>query len=65
MLFRSDNGKEQFTAETGVSGWCNWQNPVIEGITVGEDGKLTVGVSVSAAAKAWGTLDDFYLYQKR
>jgi len=65
MYIYADNGKEQFTAETGVSGWCNWQNPVIEGITVGEDGKLTVGVSVSAAAKAWGTLDDFYLYQKR
>lgn len=65
MYIYADNGKEQLTAETGVSGWCNWQNPVIEGITVGEDGTLTVGVSVSAAAKAWGTLDDFYLYQKR
>ncbi len=65
MYIYADNGKEQLTAETGVSGWCNWQNPVVEGITVGEDGTLTVGVSVSAAAKAWGTLDDFYLYQKR
>lgn len=65
MFIYADNGKERLTEETGVSGWCNWQNPVIEGITVGEDGKLTVGVSVSAAAKAWGTLDDFYLYQKR
>lgn len=64
MYLYADNGKEQLTAQTGVTGWCNWQNPVIEGITVGEDGTLTVGVSISAAAKAWGTLDDFYLYRK-
>lgn len=64
MYLYADNGKEQLTAPTEVTGWCNWQNPVIEGITVGEDGTLTVGVSVSAAAKAWGTLDDFYLYRK-
>lgn len=64
MYIYADNGKEQLTAQTGVTGWCNWQNPEIEGITVGEDGTLTVGVSVNAAAKAWGTLDDFYLYQR-
>lgn len=64
MYIYADNGTEHLTQETGVAGWVNWQNPVISGITVGDDGVLTVGVSVDAPAKAWGTIDDFYLYQK-
>lgn len=64
MYIYADNGTEQLTKETKVDGWCNWQNPIITDITVGEDGTLTVGVSISCAAKGWGTLDDFYLYKK-
>lgn len=64
MYIYADNGTEQLTEETKVDGWCNWQNPIITDITVGEDGTLTVGVSISCAAKGWGTLDDFYLYKK-
>ena len=64
MYIFADNGTDRLTEATGVTNWCNWQNPVIDEITVGEDGILTVGASVSAKAKAWGTLDDFYLYQK-
>lgn len=64
MYIYADNGTEQLTQETGVDGWCNWKNPVITDITVGDDGTLTVGASVSCAAKGWGTLDDFYLYKK-
>ena len=64
MYIFADNGTDRLTKATGVTNWCNWQNPVIDEITVGEDGTLTVGASVSAKAKAWGTLDDFYLYQK-
>lgn len=63
MFIYADNGTERLEQETGVAGWCNWQNPEISGITVGEDGTLTIGASVSCAAKGWGTLDDFYLYQ--
>ncbi|MDE7340250.1 MAG: glycosyl hydrolase 53 family protein [Lachnospiraceae bacterium] len=63
MYIYADNGKERLTEDTGVAGWCNWQEPVISDITVGEDGTLTVGASISCAAKGWGTLDDFYLYQ--
>ena len=63
MYIYADNGKERLTEDTGVTGWCNWQEPVISDITVGEDGTLTVGASISCAAKGWGTLDDFYLYQ--
>lgn len=64
MYIYADNGTDRLTESTGVTGWCQWENPVIQDITVGDDGTLTVGASVSAAAKAWGTLDDFYLYKK-
>ena len=60
----ADNGTDNLTQDTEVTGWCDWHDPVISGITVGDDGILTVGASVKAPAKAWGTLDDFYLYQK-
>lgn len=63
MYIYADNGSDNLTTATGVSGWCNWQNPVISDITVGEDGTLIVGASISCAAKGWGTLDDFYLYK--
>lgn len=63
MYAYADNGTDCLAKVTGVDGWLNWQNPVVEGITVGEDGTLTVGASVTCAAKGWGTLDDFYLYR--
>lgn len=43
-----------------VDGWVNWQNPTIENIPCTE-GTITIGVSISAAGGAWGTLDDFLL----
>ncbi|MCM1154070.1 MAG: glycosyl hydrolase 53 family protein [Roseburia sp.] len=64
MYIYADNGTEQLTQDTEVDGWCNWKNPVISEITVGDDGTLTVGASISCAAKGWGTLDDFYLHKK-
>lgn len=63
MYIYADNGTETLTEDTSVQGWCDWQNPEINGITVGEDGTLTIGASISCAARGWGTLDDFYLYQ--
>lgn len=63
MYAYADNGTDCLKTTTGVDGWVNWQNPVVTGITVGEDGTLTVGASVTCAAKGWGTLDDFYLYR--
>lgn len=55
-------GEERRTAETGVSGWQNWANPVIDEIMVPEDGtEVTVGVSVTSGPGGWGAWDDFYL----
>lgn len=63
MYIYANTDKEGWAEKTNVDGWCNWQNPVISDIVVGEDGSLTVGASINCAAKGWGTLDDFYLYK--
>lgn len=63
MYAYADNGTDCLQTETGVAGWANWQNPVVTGIQVGKEGTLTIGASVTCAAKGWGTLDDFYLYR--
>lgn len=62
VLYAESNGK-RYEAETGVTSWQEWANPAIDSIYVGEAGILTVGVSVSAKAEAWGGWDDFYLCQ--
>ena len=54
---------ETYTAQTGVTSWQNWKNPVITDIVIPSDAKVTVGVKVEAAAGAWGAWDDFYLYE--
>lgn len=46
-----------------LDGWVNWQVPVIKDIPV-TDEDVTVGVRVKAAAKGWGTMDDFYMYKQ-
>lgn len=60
VLYAESNGK-RLEAEAGVTGWQNWEHPAIDEIYVGNDGRLTIGVWVSAAANAWGSWDDFYL----
>lgn len=61
-LYITVNG-ETYTAQTGVTSWQNWKNPVITDIVIPSDAKVTVGVKVEAAAGAWGAWDDFYLYE--
>lgn len=54
---------ERLAAQSGVTSWQNWDNPVVEGIEVPDNAEVTVGVKVEAAADAWGAWDDFYLYE--
>lgn len=49
--------------ETTVDGWINWKNPKVEAIEAEAGDTLTVQIFVKAAAKAWGTIDDVYLYR--
>ncbi len=43
-----------------LDGYLNWQQPAIE-FTLAEAGDVTLGVSVSAGAGAWGAFDDWAL----
>lgn len=62
MYLYAETADEQYREDTSVSGWNNWSNPELDSILV-TDGTLTIGASITAAAGAWGSLDDFYLYQ--
>lgn len=53
----------EYKSESRVSGWMNWDNPVISDIEIFENSVVTVGVHADAAAKAWGAWDDFTLYE--
>ena len=58
------SGDKTYMKETSVTSWQNWSNPVIADIEVTEDNTtIVVGIKVDAAAGAWGSWDDFYLYQ--
>lgn len=50
---------ETYMQETGVDGWVNWQQPVIEAI-VTQSGEITIGISIECAG-GWGTIDDVML----
>ena len=45
-----------------LSGWLNWQEFIIDDITITEDNtELTVGIRVDGTKGSWGDFDDFYL----
>jgi len=54
------DGWVRYEQPFAVDGWVNWKNPIIENIPC-TTGAVTIGVSVTAPAGAWGTLDDFLL----
>lgn len=58
-LFAVTSGQE-WTEDTGVNGWAQWNHPEIKDILV-TDGSLVIGANIKADGGAWGTLDDFYL----
>lgn len=47
-----------------LSGWGNWQTPEIKGLVLDGGTEVTIGIHVTAAARGWGTIDDFYLYKE-
>lgn len=61
-LFAKSGGKE-YSADFELLGWCNWQNPEVSQIEVGEDGIVAVGATLTLPGGAWGTMDDFVLYK--
>lgn len=60
MYIYVDADGVRYEQSFALSGWCDWQHPVIEGIKC-ESGEMTVGVYVKSAGGAWGTIDDVLL----
>lgn len=55
----------QNTVQTGgvsLAGWKVWQQAKAEGVSASAGDELTVTIHVAGDAKAWGTIDDVYLY---
>ena len=50
-----------WTAPLQLDGWQTWFEGVIEGVLVGADGTLTVGVDGTMGAEDWGFIDGFVL----
>ena len=49
----------EYSAETFVDGWVNWQQPTIPSIKT-DSGEITIGVYIRSEG-GWGTMDDFML----
>ena len=49
-----------YTMPFSLTGWVDWQQPVIDSIPV-SGGEITIGVYVKCAGGGWGTLDDWLL----
>jgi arabinogalactan endo-1,4-beta-galactosidase len=62
MYLYAKTGGKKYKAYTSVNGWLNWSHPEINNLLI-LNGKLTIGVRIKADGGAWGTIDDFYLYQ--
>lgn len=60
MYLYAITSTETYQLDTSVNGWNNWRVPVLENIPI-SDGKVTIGIFVKSAPKAWGTIDDFAL----
>lgn len=60
-LYVSVNGGEKQTAQSGVTAWMEWKNPIVKNIEIPEGAEVLIGVRVDAPAKAWGAWDDFSL----
>lgn len=50
-----------YSTETKFSGWLNWKNPTIEGISVANGDTIEVKIALTADATAWGTIDNVRL----
>lgn len=58
------NGEKITSEPVTLSGWVNWQTPIISDIALEAEGEITVGVAVKCAGGGWGTMDDFILFKQ-
>ncbi|GAA0286556.1 arabinogalactan endo-1,4-beta-galactosidase [Gracilibacillus halotolerans] len=62
MYLFAETEDGNITKDTTVEGWDEWVFTEIEKIKV-TDGVLTIGAHIQTNPRAWGSLDDFYLYK--
>ncbi len=55
------DGTEVTSTNAGVTSWQNWENPEVP-LLIYEEKNVQVTIEASAAAGAWGSWDDMYLY---
>lgn len=63
-LYAIVNGTTYQSEPVTLSGWVNWKTPEITGLELDGNSDIVVGMHVTAQAKGWGTMDDFYLYKE-
>ncbi|MCM3727197.1 glycosyl hydrolase 53 family protein [Neobacillus cucumis] len=63
MYLYAISGGKEYRTDTSVNGWVNWSNPQVNNILVTEDGTIRIGARIKADGGAWGSIDDFNLYQ--
>lgn len=63
-LYAIVDGQEYRSDNVTLTGWVQWQTPQITDIPLAEGQDITVGMSVKAPAKGWGTMDDFFLFKQ-
>lgn len=63
-LYAIVNGTTYQSEPVTLNGWVNWQTPELTGLAVDGTGEVTIGMHVTAKAKGWGTMDDFYLFKE-
>ncbi len=61
-VVNASDDSELSSASAGVTSWQNWENPV-SSFTLLEETTIKVVIEASAAAGAWGSWDDLYLYR--
>ena len=63
LLLYAVSGGERYERRFTLDGWRDWKAPMIEHIPC-ENGAVRVGVTVKAAAGAWGSFDSFALVRE-
>ena len=54
---------EKAAQNAALAGYTNWQNPNTDSVKAYTGNKLRVKVVIQAAASAWGSVDDVFLYK--
>jgi len=63
-LYVKVNGEVYQSDNITLAGWVQWQTATITDIPVNEGDEVIIGMSVTCAAKGWGTIDDFEFYNQ-